>query len=493
MTAEPMSAPTQPAWTSGIRLILLLLLMAVLVRAQTFGQPTIEFDEQFYRLIGERMLHGAVPFVDIWDRKPIGLFLLYALAALIGGEHALAYQLMALVFVVGTAWLVHAMARHVCSTWRGPLIAAALSILWLNLLQGEGGQASVLTAWPVCGAAFLLLRQIDGTAPAARLGRDGALAMLLIGLAAQIKYTVALEGFYFGLLLLRLGWRRGFGLIRLGALGLLWAGLAALPTILAWAAYSAIGHGETWLFANVTSIFLRTPMPLADLLGELAGGLATMILLIVAAVFGWRHAGERRAARAFVTGWVVMAVVAIISLRSFAPHYAIPLVQPLAVLAAPALEAMRRFAIGVTALAAIVGQSLIGFFIWSKGDRETMDHMVVAIGPAPNCIFVLDGFPALYSETRSCLPGRFLFPGHLNGIMEAGSLGIDPVAEVERIMATKPDAVITDWPLWSLRNLDSNAVVDRELKAHYRLVLREETGKGRFRMVWRRKAETVPR
>jgi len=490
MTALPTSASTQPAWTRGIRLVLLLLAMAALVRAQTFGNPVIEFDEQFYRLIGERMLHGAMPFVDIWDRKPVGLFLLYALAALVGGEHALAYQLLALVFVTGTAWLVHAMARHLCAGWHGPLIAAALSILWLNLVQGEGGQASVFTALPVCGAAWLVLRHIDGTALPARLGRDGALAMLLIGVAAQIKYTVLLEGAYFGVLLLWLSWRLGLGLFRTSLLGLGWAGLAILPTAIAWAAYAAIGHGETWLFANVTSIFLRTPMPLGDLLGELAGGLATLILLIVAAVLGWRRAGKtHRTARAFVTGWAITAFLAVIALRSFAPHYAIPLVQPLAVLAAPALEARRRLAIALVALAAIAGQLLVGFFIWSKGDRRTMDHMVAAIGPAPRCIFVLDGFPALYSEARSCLPGRYLFPGHLNGIMEATSLGIDPVAEVERIMATRPDAVITDWPLWSLRNLGSNAVVDRELRAHYRLALKEETGRGRYRMVWKRRAE----
>jgi hypothetical protein len=489
MTAAPLSASPQPAWTRGWRLVLLLLLMATLARAQTFGNPVIEFDEQFYRLIGERMLHGAVPFIDIWDRKPIGLFLLYALAAAVGGEHALSYQLMALVFVVGTAWLVHAMARPLCATWRGPLIVAALSILWLNLLQGEGGQASVLTAWPVCGAAFLLLRQIEGTAPRAHLARDGALAMLLIGLAAQIKYTVLLEGLYFGLVLLGLGWWRGLHLARLALLGMLWAALAVLPTAIAWGAYASIGHGETWLFANITSIFLRTPMPLPDLLGELAGGIATILLLLIAAALGWLRMRGRGPVQRFIGLWALVAFASMVLMRSFSPHYFIPLIPPLAILAAPALDVMRRFAIGLTALAAIVGQILMGFFIWSKGDRETVDHMVAAIGPAPRCIFVLDGFPALYSETRACLPGRYLFPGHLNGIMEATSLGVDPVAEVERIMATRPDAVITDWPLWSLRNLGSNAVVDRELKAHYYLALKEETGKGRFRMVWRRKPD----
>ncbi|MBN8818375.1 MAG: DUF2029 domain-containing protein [Sphingomonas sp.] len=498
MIARPPAVPDAPAWTRGARLPLLLLLLTLLVRAQTFGNPVIEFDEQFYRLVGERMLQGAVPFIDIWDRKPIGLFLLYALAALIGGAHALSYQLMAALFVAGTAWLIHAMARPLCASWRGPLVAAALYILWLNLLQGEGGQASVLTALPMCGAAFLILRHIPrdgdgGVEGGGGLWRDGALAMLLVGLAAQIKYTVLLEGLFFGLALLWLAWRQGAGAVRLVGWGAGWASLAALPTVLAWVTYAAMGQSEAWLFANVTSIFLRAPMPLDDLLGELAGGVATILLLIVAAWLGWRRRVGRGPVQRFVALWALVAFASMVVMRSFSPHYFIPLVPPLVLLASPALDVMRRFAIGLTALAAIVGQILIGVFIWSKGDGDTVDHLVAAIGPAPHCIFVFDGFPALYAESRSCLPGRLVFPGHLNGIMEAGSLGVDPVAEVERIMATRPDAIVTDFPIWSLHNPGTKAVVDRELAAHYRLVLREETGKGRFRLVYRRKADDPAR
>jgi hypothetical protein len=162
-------------------------------------------------------------------------------------------------------------------------------------------------------------------------------------------------------------------------------------------------------------------------------------------------------------------------------------VPPFALLAVPAFEAMRRAAVALTLIAAIASQTLVGFLIYSKGDAHTVARMVSAIGPVPNCLFVFDGFPALYQETRSCLPSRFLFPNMLNGSLLDRALGVDPVVEVERIMAAKPDAVVTDWPLWSLRNRATTAIVDRELAAHYRLALREETGKGRFRMVWRRR------
>ena len=62
-----------------------ILLFATLVRCQTFGDPFIGFDEQFYLLVGDRMWHhGDLPFVDIFDRKPIGLFLIYAAIRALG-------------------------------------------------------------------------------------------------------------------------------------------------------------------------------------------------------------------------------------------------------------------------------------------------------------------------------------------------------------------------------------------------------------------------
>ena len=50
------------------------------------GYPLIHIDEQFYLLVGDGMLSGSLPYVDVWDRSPIGLFVIYALAALGAGE-----------------------------------------------------------------------------------------------------------------------------------------------------------------------------------------------------------------------------------------------------------------------------------------------------------------------------------------------------------------------------------------------------------------------
>src|SRR3712207_3445789 len=92
--------------------LLLLLGAALLFRAAFFGNPVIEGDEQFYLLVGDRMRHGLLPYVDIWDRKPVGLFLIYAAVRLLGGEGIWQYQAVAALFAAATAFLVSRIAAR---------------------------------------------------------------------------------------------------------------------------------------------------------------------------------------------------------------------------------------------------------------------------------------------------------------------------------------------------------------------------------------------
>src|ERR1700712_2430079 len=116
-----------------------LLLFAALVRGQTLGDPFIGFDEQFYLLVGDRMWHhGALPFVDIFDRKPIGLFLIYAAIRALGGAGFLQYQLVALVCVAATALGIARFTQRIAGGI-APIAAACLYIVWLDFMECEGG------------------------------------------------------------------------------------------------------------------------------------------------------------------------------------------------------------------------------------------------------------------------------------------------------------------------------------------------------------------
>ena len=128
--------------------LLLLLLVAITSRAQVFGNSLVSIDEQFYRLIGHRMLAGALPYVDIWDRKPIGLFLLFAGFAGAGTWSVIVSQLVALAATVATAWLLFVVARRI--TTRGAALAAAsIYIICLTVAGGESvsRRCSTICRW----------------------------------------------------------------------------------------------------------------------------------------------------------------------------------------------------------------------------------------------------------------------------------------------------------------------------------------------------------
>ena len=74
---------------------LILLLAAVALRLPDIGNPLVDLDEQMYLLVGRRMWDGAIPYVDIWDRKPVGLFLIYAATQALPVDPVVAYHLVA--------------------------------------------------------------------------------------------------------------------------------------------------------------------------------------------------------------------------------------------------------------------------------------------------------------------------------------------------------------------------------------------------------------
>ena len=71
----------------------------------------------------------AVPYLDLWDLKPVGRFLLYAAMRPLGGNGILACQLVACGFAAATALLVAKAARVVGANERGAP-AAGPPIRW---------------------------------------------------------------------------------------------------------------------------------------------------------------------------------------------------------------------------------------------------------------------------------------------------------------------------------------------------------------------------
>lgn len=466
----------------GVNLLLMgfaYLAVGLLLRGSTLGYPIIHIDEQFYLLVGDRMLHGAVPFVDIWDRKPIGLFLLYGAIRLLGGDGILQYQLVALACVAGTSLVIYRMAREIASPM-GAWWAGVAYQLFLSAFFCFGGQAPVfynlLMALAGLGMMGVWTAKTDR-----RLFLHGLAIMAVVGVSLQIKYTVVFEGIAFGLMLMAraqaLGWSHG----RILAAATGWAGVALLPTLAAWGAYIAMGHGMAFAQANFLSIFDRHE--------EFDGSLfrlfkETLALLPVwAALFlaprqmpPLRYAA--RPAQGFLRIWAAVAVAGFLLFGTWYDHYVAPLLVPLMALAAPTLGRGRPFrwythfmlGIGMAAAAVVT--------IYNTSHHGTTEEIELAADMIRNaaatptgqgCVYINEGDPILYHMTNACFVTRYVFPNHLNNLTEQRALGVDANSEMRAVLARRPQVVVMlETPFSKPVNWQSRQILMDGLKEHYR-------------------------
>ncbi len=455
----------------------MLALVAVVLRAADFSDPVIHVDEQYYLLVGDRMWRGAVPYLDVWDRKPVGLFLLFAAFRLLPGDGVLAYQLAATGFAAATAWVVWRCATRLGVGWRGAIAVGVSYLLLLSVLGGRGGQSPVFYNLPVAVAGLMTLRLPDLVAAGRRsaIVASGATACLLAGVAIQMKYTPAIEGAFFGvahLWALRRAGARPVVVIGGGATWLL-AGLAPTLAAAGWYWHSGTAELDAWWFANITSIFQRAGYPVEQLAMRLLGIAVQLSALIAAAWFAWRWrprigvAGER-AGIAF--GWLGAATVGFLAIGTFFDHYALPLLAPLAVVAAPALDRSRRALVATLALAL----ALFGVERWTAPDDAAGARAVAAVvrvNMGDQCPYVFIGDTATYLLADACLPTAYAFPNLLAYTTEQGATGIDEAGEVRRILAGRPPVIVASDRRLAIWNPGSVAALRAALR-DYRPVFR---------------------
>ena len=428
------------------RRLLVLALTALVARTRVFGNPIVFSDEEFYLYVARAIWRGAVPYVDIWDRKPVGLFLVYLPAAPFTPQTSVyVYQFVASLFVIATAWLIVHIAG--LANWRrGGLIAGVLYILWLNLADGQGGQSPVFYNLPMAAAVALVLGRPRPTRPAA-VG-----AMALVGIALQIKYSVVFEGIWIGLWLLWCEFRLTRSVTGTIAHGALLAGTALTPTLLVTAWYVAIGQGSVFVYANFLSILQRHADPAwmqldnATVALELLGPLVVMGLMSIGAARGdtWT-----RTARSVLAGWLAVAVTGFVAFGGWYNHYTLPVMLPACLCTAGFFgyrRLGRRLAIPAIALAFVAGQLVLSSELRHRGTPAQFYALVRAVGPGPGSLYGDMGHPALHMFTGRPPLSRYMFPSHLQIAREAGAIGVDQAAEIDRIFAQHPDVVTIEGP-----------------------------------------------
>lgn len=419
--------PAQFAW---------FLLFALLTRVSTFGDLDYHNDELLFLLIGQRMHDGLLPYVDLWDRKGPGLFLVYYLATAFS-RSVLAYQVAAWLFAAGTALVAQMIAERFAARI-GALLAGTLYLVLLPLFAGGGGQA------PVFYNLFMALAVL-GLAN----GR-AAPAMLSAGFAVTFKQTAAVEACFLGLFALWQLHRAGTTPGALAARALKLALLGALPMATFAAFFALAGHFAEFWHAMVTSNLTKTYDPAGDL-GKRATALATILAPALIAALPGCALIRRPEQRLLIGGWLIAALVGVAMVPNYIDHYVLPLALPVSVAAAPALGFRRIgpvYGYAIVLFGLLAGPAL--HFADRQASRAAMERIAADIrarDPHPR-LFVFQGPVHLYSMLRSYPPSPLLFPMHLFHRPERNTSHLDTAAEVRKILAWNPTVVVTaaDFP-----------------------------------------------
>lgn len=430
------------------------------------------------------MLHGDLPYVDIWDRKPIGIFLIYEFFHLFGPYRIWAYQIGALLSAWLTSIFCFKIARFIAPI-SGAFCASCCYLIWAVGFGGMGGQSPIFYNTFITGAILITLQGLQ-KGNAKSLKTAGWISMVLFGLSIQIKPTVAFEGIYVALFLLFILYKDNVKLLNLFLTALGWSITALLPSLCVIATYAYLGHISEWWFANVISIFLKQDPPhntLSSFWHWTHWGIILGFLFIstIGLRFLLLKARPNNALRIFILGWACAAFLGFFIFGSFAVHYALPLLAPFFINAAPLCSSK----LGRLWLIFLVSFGIICAYyntkkVLSNGSQKDLTTITQLLSSAPGCVLIDHGPDIILDALPHYCPVTTLpFSWHLDSAPEKKALPLDPTTEIKRIFQTPPRYIILDSDIkdYTGGNIDVINIIYQHITTSYHEIYRHKRHK----------------
>ena len=278
---------------------------------------------------------GDTLYVDAWDHKPPGIYLILALGQSLlpfVDPWAVAWLLSLVATVltgVGAMLVLRRLGVSSGPRWVAAGIAVAVMAQYLTSLGG--GLTEPFAAAFLVGAMAL---GITGTGP-----RRTVAVGALLAVAVLVAIPAVAGGLAVGIMVIALAQRR------VGVTGLLVVGgLVPIGATAAWmASTGSLGAGMDAVVGYSIAYRQVNESVGGDLSSSVAAWtvLGTMVATVPAllgAVAGFRASGDRRLIAILSVGWIALSVALFVYQGRFFAHYAIPLAIPLAVLAGFGVE-----------------------------------------------------------------------------------------------------------------------------------------------------------
>ena len=487
--AEPVSSATRRYLP-----FLGLILGVICPRLPTINFDVLNVDEAVYLLVGRAWRMGALPYVDIVDRKPLGLFFINAVADALFWDPIVGARIIGVAATLLAAWLIMMFAQRFMRL--GPMTAMACGLLYSTyglLFGGDAVEAPIYSAPFLVGAAILIMSDMATLRAGGKPSRMRLLtAGLLLSATFQIKYVTASESIAFGLTYLITGWncartRPGLWrevLIAAGVMTL--AGV--LPMALLYGAYVIMGHGQEFFFYVFSSNLDRGPTDAtaAVFLRRISlFSLAFAPLLVLSGQFLVRYwRGQARAREipgwvvVFLMSWLAAAMFAGIAQMQFYDHHFYEVVLPLALIAGaglrPANAGKQAREASVKAAAIVLGLALSGYMalritdMSQNGSPYQPSRIAADIASTrAQSMYVFNYHSLLYALADISLPTKYPLASHMLRDLEAQSFHFDAVGEIIRILDQNPQMIVVERPIDPTVSTDRRQIIEAKLNDQY--------------------------
>jgi Dolichyl-phosphate-mannose-protein mannosyltransferase len=306
---------------------LLLVLFALLVRLPGVPPSVMDWDESVYILTAREILQGRLPYVGLFDNKPLGGPSLIALALATLGHSVVAVRLLGFAAVAATSLLLHATALRAQLPRSAGLAAALLYAAFATQLDGLSTNTELLFAPFTVAALYIAVRHVKETSWRGQCAITASCG-LLFGIGIWIKYVAALPAAaLFAGLVGSWFWRRRTSLSGVAALAGVYGALCLLPTLLTAALYWSKGQIDIWWYCNFgyMAVYLALRTPLAETMHVVQANLLEIWPLLLLSGLALPMArGASPTVRAFVAAvvvWTLVEAAVVVAPQKFFDHY----------------------------------------------------------------------------------------------------------------------------------------------------------------------------
>jgi hypothetical protein len=170
----------------------IIIIFSLFFRFPFFFRATFNWDENTFILMGQSILDGNLPYVELWDLKPPLAFFSYALAIAFG-KSIISVRLLGTLCVIIAAILTYYICRSVWSSKFSLLAAIIFIILTGPLMDGKSVMTEHIAIVPLIGSLALLFSSNK------LINIKIFLVGLLMGSACMIRLNLAYLALILGL------------------------------------------------------------------------------------------------------------------------------------------------------------------------------------------------------------------------------------------------------------------------------------------------------